>query len=173
MRSTLVAAAALAALVLAGGAAAGGWATVGVTPLPTGTEPGGTWSPELTVLQHGRTPLTGVQPSITIRNAATGETRTFAATALKAPGKYRASVVFPSAGTWSFAIDDGFSRTHTFKPVEIGSAGGAAAAASPAAATSNAWLLGGSAALASMLGGLLVLGRRRRTQGPLGDPVAH
>ena len=56
-------------------AGAGGWATVGLSSLPpSGLEAGQDWPVDITVLQHGETPLTGVQPSITVRNLETGAT---------------------------------------------------------------------------------------------------
>lgn len=111
------------ALVAVPAAGAGGFATVGLSSLPAGTPSGGTWSVDLTVLQHGRRPLEGIAPVITIRNDG-GDTRSFTAAPTGRPGVYRADVVFPSAGTWSYEIWDDFSRTHTFKAVEIAAAGG-------------------------------------------------
>ena len=92
---------------------------MGLSSLPTGTPPGKTWAVDMTVLQHGRTPLTGIAPVLTIMNG-DGETRSFTGTPTGKPGVYRADVVFPSAGTWSYQVWDDFSQTHTFKPVEIG-----------------------------------------------------
>jgi hypothetical protein len=111
---------ALAALALPAGAPAGGWATVGVTP-PDDMGPGQTWNAELKVLQHGRTPLEGIQPIVMISNGSSDEA--FPAKPTGEPGVYLAKVVFPEAGKWSYRIDDGFSRTHTFAPVTIGAAG--------------------------------------------------
>jgi len=86
------------------------------------------------VLQHGRTPLDGLKPTLTIRKSpprvtsgvAKGRptTRTFAARPTGSPGVYRARVVFPSAGTWRFEVYDGFvqyngARTHRYAPVRI------------------------------------------------------
>ena len=110
------------AAVAAPAANAGGWATVGLSSLPTGTPPGKTWAVDMTVLQHGRTPLAGIAPVLTIRNDG-GQTRSFTGRPTGKPGVYRADVVFPSAGTWSYEIWDDFSQTHTFKPVEIGAPG--------------------------------------------------
>ena len=133
-------------------ASAGGWATVGLSSLPTNTPAGGTWSVDLTVLQHGRTPLEGITPVLTIANGI-GETREFAGVATGKPGVYRVDVVFPASGTWSYEVWDDFSRTHTFKPVEIG-----------APADSFPYLpLGLAAALALALAGGTVLALRRRT----------
>jgi hypothetical protein len=110
------------AAVVAPAASAGGWATVGLSSLPAGTGPGDRWSVDLTVLQHGETPLVGIAPTLTIRNG-DGETRSFTGVPTAEPGVYRVDVVFPSAGTWSYEVWDDFSQTHTFKPVQIVSPG--------------------------------------------------
>ena len=159
MRKLSLAAVTLAALALVGGAGAGGWATVGVSPLPS--EDSTTWTPTLTVLQHGRTPLDGVEPTITIRNEETGATRTFTAAPTGQAGQYEARVVFPAAGVWTYTIDDDFSRVHTFAPVEIAGAGGTAAAAG-GSSLSLPWTIGGTAAILVALGLVVLAGRRAR-----------
>ncbi len=108
-------AAALAAPATAG---AGGFATVGVNPLPEGIDPGEPWNVELTVLQHGRTPLEGVHPRVIATRGS--ERREFAARATDRPGVYSAEVVFPDAGKWKYVVDDGFTQTHSFPPVTVG-----------------------------------------------------
>ena len=45
--------------------------------------------------------------------------RSFFAKPTAKVGVYRARVVFPRAGTWSWVIWDGFSRTHTYKQVKV------------------------------------------------------
>jgi hypothetical protein len=123
------------ALVLAGTAVAGGWATVQLSSLPKGLSAGQPWVVDITVLQHGKTPLDGVKPTVTIYRVAARATSagsgavkerlTFAARPTARTGVYRARVVFPSAGTWRFEVYDGFAQyggaqTHTFAPVKIG-----------------------------------------------------
>jgi hypothetical protein len=108
------------ALVSAGVAQAGGWATVSVDPLPTGIDAGETWRTEITVLQHGRTPLTGLSPVITIHDAASGATREFEATTGDRSGRYDAQVVFPEAGKWNVVVDTRWGESKlTFGPVTI------------------------------------------------------
>jgi hypothetical protein len=125
--------AAVAALVLAGSAAAGGWATVKLSSLPIGLSAGEPWIVNITVLQHGRTPLAGVKPTVTIRKVVrttsagsrvAKEVHTFAARPTSRTGVYRARVVFPSAGTWRYEVYDGFvqyggARPHHYAPVKI------------------------------------------------------
>ena len=67
MRRPVLLIAAVSALVLAGTAVAGGWATVKLSSRPTGLAAGETWVVDITVLQHGVTPLAGVKPTLTIR----------------------------------------------------------------------------------------------------------
>jgi hypothetical protein len=111
---------AAAAMLLAPAAAqAGGWATVGLSSLPDGMDAGEPWVVDLRVLQHGRTPLNGVQPRVLLTGP-DGTRRAFDARPTGEPGMYRARVVFPTAGRWRFAVDDGFTQTHTYAPVRIG-----------------------------------------------------
>jgi hypothetical protein len=157
-------------LALTATAFAGGWATVGMSSTPEGAKPGEPWVVDMTILQHGRTPLEGVSPSLTIVN---GDARkTFYAKATKEPGVYRVSVTFPSTGLWNYEVNDGFvtGQPHTFKAVEIG---GPATTTSTAPTTTGddggggpslAWLIPGLALLAAAAG-LLVFTRRPRHGG--------
>ena len=87
-------------------AGAGGFATAGLSSTPEGVAPGQPWKVDITVLQHGRTPLDGLQPSVVIRSGDT--TREFAAAPTGKTGVYRAEVVFPTAGRWDYEVLDGF-----------------------------------------------------------------
>jgi hypothetical protein len=150
----LLLALALVALALPASAAAGGWATVQLSSLPGGTDAGGTWTPELTVLQHGVTPLEDITPVVRITGP-NGQAEQFAAEPTGTPGHYRAEVVFPASGEWRWEVWDGFSRTHTYSPVTIGvgDGDGTGFPAAPVAA----------AALAAFgLAGLLLVAVRRR-----------
>lgn len=111
----------VAAALLAPAASAGGFATVGLGSLPPDDlKAGGTWSFDFTVLQHGVTPLENVHPRITLLDEDGAVGGSFAATPTKEPGVYHAEVRFPASGTWRYEIHDGFSQTHTFKPVDVG-----------------------------------------------------
>ena len=127
MRSFLLAAAA--ALVLAAPAAGGGWATAGLGPPDDGLGAGDTWNAQITVMQHGVTPLVGVHPAVVITNQDSGKQLRFNATATDKPGVYLAKVEFPSSGTWKYAVYDGFTQyggaqLHQFAPVQIGPGSG-------------------------------------------------
>src|SRR3954447_10167669 len=101
-----------AALALPGVASAGGFATVGLSSLPDGTAPGTPWHVTLTILQHGRTPMSDLNPTVRVASADGQTVRTFAAKRAGKAGTYTADVVFPSGGHWQYSIDDGFTQTH-------------------------------------------------------------
>ena len=118
----------VAALLTPAAAFAGGWATVGLANPPEDVNAGDTWDAQITVLQHGRTPTDGARPVLTITNGK-GDSKSFPARPAQGSGKYVAHVVFPAAGQWRFAIDNGFSATGygidattTYAPVTIGAA---------------------------------------------------
>jgi hypothetical protein len=120
-RITLLAALALAALLTAPAVThAGGFATVGLSSLPDDARPGETWVVDLTILQHGREPLEGVKPAVIIEPVGRGTPTRFAARPTDRLGVYRARVVFPGAGEWRYAADDGFAAVH-----ELGTTGSA------------------------------------------------
>lgn len=113
----LVVALAVAAVLLPAAALAGGWATMQLSSTPKGVQAGTPWVVNLTVLQHGVTPLAAVRPEVRIVQGSLR--RTFIARPTGKTGVYRARVVFPRAGTWRWTIWDGFTREHTYAPVRI------------------------------------------------------
>jgi hypothetical protein len=176
----------LAVLIAAPPAWGGGFATVGLSSTPSGFDAGRPWRVDITILQHGRTPLTDLRPSVVIRSGQTE--RTISARETGKPGVYRAEVVFPRPGRWSYAVRDGFVPTlHTFAPVRIGAAASASAAAegrslaagagasAPAPAPDRggpAWgLLAGAGLAFAAAGGVVAADRRRRRPAaPRGAP---
>ena len=164
-RFTLVTAMALAVALLAPSTSlGGGWATVGLSSLPDGAQPGEPWVVDLTVLQHGRTPLEGVQPRVLIRGADGGAEKAFAAKSTERAGVYRARVVFPSAGRFAYAVDDDFSQVHELGAVRIGAGDEQATVAAPADSGDGVTLTGalGIALGAGLLAALLTTAMRRR-----------
>jgi hypothetical protein len=113
-------------LLLPAGVLAGGWATVGLSSTPDGLAPGTPWNVEIEVLQHGRTPLENVHPTVAITTAGDETPRTFTTSPTGRPGVYRASVTFPRAGTWRYVVDDGFTARHPYPPVQIAGNGAGA-----------------------------------------------
>ena len=116
----LVAALAVLTVAVPAVALGGGWATVRLSSTPTDMRAGTPWVVDLTVLQHGVTPLAGVRPEVRIARGPI--TRSFLARPTAKTGVYRARVVFPRAGTWRWSVWDGFTRTHTYAPVRIAGA---------------------------------------------------
>lgn len=164
MRAPIAATIAVAVSLMAvPGAMAGGWATVELSSTPDQAA-GQTWNVDVTVLQHGRTPLTNVTPEVII-NDGTGPLK-FVARPTGRPGVYRAEVVFPRAGTWRYAVWDGFTRRHSYPAVRIGTgpAAPASAARSGGADDGLPW----PAIVLALAGGLAAAGlvftvQRRRT----------
>jgi hypothetical protein len=117
------------AVVAVPAASAGGWATVGLSSLPpSGLEPNQSWPVDVTVLQHGQTPLAGVVPIVRVRDGGGNVVESFTAKPTGKIGVYHANVTFPGKGTYSYEVYDGFetyggARTHTFKPIAIGAGG--------------------------------------------------
>jgi hypothetical protein len=159
MRALLLAVSA--ALLLAAPAAAGGWATAGLGPPDSGIGAGDTWNAEVTILQHGVTPLVDVSPVVKISKG--GETHEFPAAPTGEAGVYLAKVEFPSEGSWTYQVDDGFSQTHSFAAVQIGAGGGDGGFTVP----DWTWALAAAAA------GLLVLFLIARRPRPGAAPVAQ
>jgi hypothetical protein len=118
----------LAAAVLVPAASAGGWATVGLSSLPpNGLEPNQAWPVDITVLQHGQTPLSGIAPVVTVRDDGGSPVGRFTGTPTDTVGTYHAVVRFPAEGTYTYEVYDGFAeyggaQTHTFEAVVIGPA---------------------------------------------------
>jgi hypothetical protein len=185
-RLTTAALAIAALLLVPASSQAGGWATVGLSSMPDDARPGQEWVVDLTVLQHGITPLEGVTPVVTIapEEAAGAKLRTFEARPTKEAGVYRARVDFPSKGAWDVSVHDGFSGVHEFGVVRIGEDGTTMAGsakfnpvdradgASPTAPASSEPGSGiglGTALLIAALAGLLAAGvvaARSRRGGP-------
>lgn len=125
IRLTTAALAIAALLLVPASSHAGGWATVGLSSMPDDARPGGEWVVDLTVLQHGQTPLEGVTPVVTIspEEVAGARLLTFEGTPTKEPGVYRARVDMPSEGAWGVSVHDGFGGVHEFGVVRIGDDG--------------------------------------------------
>jgi len=166
LRKLLIATLACAALAIPGGAAAGGWATAGLGPPDDGIQAGDTWNARVTILQHGQTPLSGIEPTVTIRNDK-GTTLTFPARPTGEAGIYEAKVRFPSSGNWSYEVYDGFeqyggAKTHRFGPVSIAPGAGDGGSLWPVALAS----LGLAAAIVAAAGVFIARLRRRTDVAP-------
>jgi len=124
----------LLALVLTIPAFAGGWAVITLDKLPSGVVAGEPLTIGFMVLQHGRTPMADLQPTIT---ATLSKSESFVIKA--APegeiGHYVATLTFPKEGNWSwsiqaFTMDQKMPDLNVVAPV-AGSASQPSAAKSP------------------------------------------
>ena len=82
---------------------AGGWAVITLDELPTDAMAEKPFTIGFTVLQHGRTPMTNLEPTVTARLSA-GKPLTFSAASEGEPGHYTAILTFPEAGNWEWSI---------------------------------------------------------------------
>jgi hypothetical protein len=120
----------LAAGVLVPTAAAGGWATVQLSAVPTdGTKAGTALPIDITVLQHGQTPLDGVTPVFRIRDGQANVLAEYRGEPTGKPGVYHVDVTFPEAGLYNYEVYDGFvayggAQIHTYPVVDIAPSGG-------------------------------------------------
>ena len=82
---------------------AGGWAVITLDHLPTDVNVNQPINVGFTVLQHGKTPMTDLDPTIT---AELSDTDSFVVHAKPdgKPGHYAATLTFPKAGKWSWKI---------------------------------------------------------------------
>lgn len=82
---------------------AGGWAVITLDELPTDVVVGKPFTIGFTVLQHGKTPMTDLEPTVTAK-LSKGEQRTFFAVPEGKPGHYTATLTFPQDGNWEWSI---------------------------------------------------------------------
>ena len=97
--------AALASLALASVAMAGGWAQVTVKDTPVDPPAGGGTPIEMSVLQHGVTPVSWPHLSVIATDEASGAMFKTDAQAKGPEGTYVATIVFPKAGDWTLSFD--------------------------------------------------------------------
>lgn len=90
-------------LVFAFPASGGGWAVITLDELPAGVVAGEPLTIGFTVLQHGRTPMTNIDPTVTARLSA-DEKFVVDAEAEGEPGHYSATLTFPKEGNWEWSI---------------------------------------------------------------------
>ncbi|HVF24575.1 MAG TPA: cytochrome c [Anaerolineales bacterium] len=143
---------------------AGGWAVISLDELPAGVVAGEPYTVGFTVLQHGKTPMTGLYPTVTARMEK-GDTLTFRAEPEGKPGHYMAALTFPTDGEWEWSIQ---AFTMDMKmPVLNVSAAGVASVTQPIvksetqSASISPWLIIRMVAFALALAGLVMVFRRR------------
>ncbi|HQV95461.1 MAG TPA: cytochrome c [Anaerolineales bacterium] len=82
---------------------AGGWAVITLDELPTGVIAGESFTVGFTVLQHGITPMTDLDPTI-LAVSPDGEKFIVLAKPEGKPGHYAATLTFPTKGKWNWTI---------------------------------------------------------------------
>lgn len=90
-------------LLIAVPAFAGGWAVITLDELPTEVVAGEPLTVGFMVLQHGKTPMTNLDPTVTARLSASEKLVVYAEPQGK-PGHYVATLTFPKEGDWEWSI---------------------------------------------------------------------
>ncbi|HJR81118.1 MAG TPA: c-type cytochrome [Anaerolineales bacterium] len=91
------------ALILAIPVLAGGWAVITLDELPSNVVAGKQLTVGFTVLQHGKTPMTNLEPTVTVKSPSEEEI-IFNAEAEGKAGHYTATLLFPDEGEWEWSI---------------------------------------------------------------------
>jgi len=143
----------------------GGWAAVELSSTPDGLRAGQEWVVDLTIRQHGRTPLEGVKPAVEVSGPDGHRVSRFVARPTGRSGVYRARVAFPSAGRWEYLVDDGFGQVHSYPRVTIAEEVRLPAVANTSAGADGRFrerALGAAIGIGLAAAGLTVAARRRR-----------
>ncbi|RPJ26343.1 MAG: hypothetical protein EHM33_11930 [Chloroflexi bacterium] len=93
----------LLSLVFAIPAFAGGWAVITLDELPTDVIAGEPLTIGFTVLQHGITPMSDIDPTVTARLSSDEKLVVYGESDGK-PGHYVATLTFPKEGNWEWSI---------------------------------------------------------------------
>ncbi|MCI0607868.1 MAG: hypothetical protein L0Z71_02255, partial [Anaerolineae bacterium] len=149
----------LLSLVFAVPVFAGGWAVITLDELPSGVVAGEPLTIGFTVLQHGRTPMTDLEPTATAK-LSKGEQLTFFGKPEGKPGHYTATLTFPNEGNWEWSIQ-AFTMDQKMPTLSV-----AASSAAPVSPASSAMgisplLIVGIFAIAIGLAGLVVAFRHK------------
>ena len=123
---------------------AGGWAVITLDELPSDVVAGEPLTIGFTVLQHGRTPMTDLEPTVTAR-LSNGKPITFFATSAEKAGYYTATLTFPEEGKWEWSVQ-AFTMDQKMPTLNVTSSGAVtlsqpAAAADPSSALNSSPLL--------------------------------
>lgn len=156
----------LLSLILAVPAFAGGWAVITLDELPSNVVAGRPVTIGFTVLQHGRTPMTGLSPTITA-NLYKEQEFVVEAEPEGKPGHYKATVTFPKEGEWRWSVQ-AFTMDQRMPMLTVAAPNPAAADSpvkrpEPATLLSSPMLVVSIAVLALGLAGAIV-GQRRRSR---------
>ena len=149
----------LVALIFVVPAFAGGWAVITLDELPLNVIAGEPVAISFTVLQHGRTPMLDLHPTITAR-AASAEPMVISAEPDGKPGHYAATLTFPKEGNWEWSIQ-AFTMDQPMPALKVASANPASAPSTSQSESTPSWLLPGLLAFGIAVAGLVFAFRRR------------
>lgn len=142
----------------------GGWAVITLDELPTNVVANEPVTVGFTVLQHGRTPLDGLHPTITA-NLYKDQQFVIDAEAGDKPGYYTATLTFPKDGEWRWSIQ-AFTMDQPMPMLSVAPAG--SVVSNPAAAKTESvispWMLVGGLSLAVGVVAAVIAFRRRSRQ---------
>lgn len=149
---------------------AGGWAVITLDELPIDVVAGKPLTIRFMVLQHGRTPMTDLEPTITAK-LSKGETLTSFAVPEGKPGHYTATLTFPQDGNWEWSIQ-AFTMDQKMPVLSVaasntGTVSQPAAKTEPSATYISLLLIVGIVAVAVGFAGLVVA-LRNKSRFPLG-----
>ena len=134
MRRVLGVLAAGAVLMAAAPATYGGWAVINLEDVPTQLEAGRPTRLSFIVLQHGREPLRGLKPTVTVTQEGARRGDEVRAEAGSRPGQYVATITPAAPGTVRIAIDANWREAKIeLLPIRVVAAGVQAAAVDEAA----------------------------------------
>jgi len=128
-----IALALLLSVVLAIPAFAGGWAVITLDELPTDVVAGEPLTIGFTVLQHGKTPMEGLDPTITATSS-NSESFMVHAKPEGETGHYAVTLTFPADGNWTWSIR-AFSMEQAMPALSVAAPIAASVSQQPVAAT--------------------------------------
>src|SRR4030067_3630491 len=97
---------------------AGGWAVIPLDELPAQVNAGQPIVVGFTVLQHGKTPMEKLSPTLSARHTATGESIIVGAKPEGEIGHYTATLALPRAGPWTWSIQ-AFTMDQPMPPLSV------------------------------------------------------
>ena len=156
-----IALALLLSVVLAIPVFAGGWAVITLDEIPTGVVAGEPLTIGFTVLQHGKTPMEGLDPTITATSS-NSESFMVHAKPEGETGHYAATLTFPAEGNWTWSIR-AFSMEQVMPELSVAAPIAAPVSQQPVAAAApiSAVLIVRVLALVIGLAGLVVAYQRK------------
>ena len=140
---------------------AGGWAVITLDEIPTGVVAGEPLTIGFTVLQHGKTPMEGLDPTITATSS-NSESFMVHAKPEGETGHYAATLTFPAEGNWTWSIR-AFSMEQVMPELSVAAPIAAPVSQQPVAAAApiSAVLIVRVLALVIGLAGLVVAYQRK------------